>query len=203
MCLCKSQMRQRGPQTSAGSLGKQCASFGVVAPRNRRRRCHVFKQLEAGESEQSSTRQIPALILCLFSFFPSCWVQVSEGRMAECPQDHQLLQQEAPRHPGRGTQGAAPSTRSFVCTQRSTSPSSSSSGFEAKTKIRACRLPTSCQSCSQVGKNIHPCPVQSSRTSSLTCDAASQHRSASPTENAIHYLNRMSLPPSFGNVNVT
>lgn len=70
MYLCKSQMRQRGPQTLAGSLGKQRASFRVVAPRNRQHQCHVFKQLEAGESEQSSTRQIPLLILCLFRFFP-------------------------------------------------------------------------------------------------------------------------------------
>ena len=42
----------------------------MVAPRNRRHQCHVFKLLEARKSEQSSTRQIPLLILHLFRFFP-------------------------------------------------------------------------------------------------------------------------------------
>lgn len=200
MYFCKSPMRQRGPQTSAGSLGEERASFGVVAPRNRRRRCHVLERLEAGESEQSSTRQIPPLILCLFSFFPSCWVQISGGRMPGCPEDHRLSQQEAPRHTGRGTRGAEPSTRSFVCTWRSTSPSSGSSGFKAKMTQNGTWCPQAPNKAALRWAKKHPCPAQSSRTSSLTCNAASRHCLASPTDSAIHYLNGASLPPSFGNV---
>lgn len=127
MYLCKSQMRRRGPQTLAGSLGKQCASFGVVAPRNRRHRCHGFKQLR-GWGERAEQHKADSLLLSsASSFFPSCWVQISEGRTPGCLRDHQPLQEEAPRCTGRGTRGAAPSTRSFICTRGSASPSSSSS----------------------------------------------------------------------------
>lgn len=61
MYLCKSQMWQRGPQASPGSSGE--VSYRVLAPRN--------------------TRQIPLLILCLFSFtfYPLLLAEISQGKV--------------------------------------------------------------------------------------------------------------------------
>lgn len=133
---------------------------------------------ERAEQHKADSSSYPVSL----GFFPSCYVQVSEGRVPGCPQDHQPLQQEAPRHAGRGTWGAAPSTQTFICTQGSASPSSSSSRFEARMTrngTRCLQAPDKLPKLLSGGQN-HPCPVQSSKTSSLTCDTASQHRSASP-----------------------
>lgn len=72
--------------------------------------------------------------------------------------------------------------KALFAPRESASPSSCSSGFKARMARNTVRCLQAADKLPKLlsGGQKHPCPAQSSRTSSLTCDAASHHHSASP-----------------------
>lgn len=129
-----------GPQTSVGSSGKRRVSFGVAAPRNRRRRCHVFKQLRGwGEQEEQCKADSSSYPPPLISSLPAGCRYQKGGRL-----DARRIISCLSKKP-QGTWEEAPGEQRLHLHLEIHQP------LGRLLQLRAGdinRLPTSCQSCS-------------------------------------------------------